>query len=187
MTPTVSPMTGTVVQVLARPGDTVRAGRPVVILESMKMEHEVLAGATGTIRQVAVAPGDTVAAGDQLLVIEDGAVSEAEVEHRGHRRPRAYSGRPGRSARPSGPGARRGPSRSRGPPAWSRASHRPRKSRRPLRPRHLRRVRRPGDRRPARPAFPRRPAAEHAGGRVHRWRGPRQRRPLRRGTRRDAW
>jgi acetyl-CoA carboxylase carboxyltransferase component len=79
MTPTVSPMTGTVVQVLAEPGDTVRAGRPVVILESMKMEHEVLAGATGTIRQVVVAPGDTVAAGDQLLVIEDGAVSEADI------------------------------------------------------------------------------------------------------------
>jgi acetyl-CoA carboxylase carboxyltransferase component len=79
MTPTVSPMTGTVVQVLAQPGDTVRAGRPVVILESMKMEHEVLAGATGTIRQVVVAPGDSVAAGDQLVVIEDGAVSEADV------------------------------------------------------------------------------------------------------------
>jgi acetyl-CoA carboxylase carboxyltransferase component len=50
-----------------------------VILESMKMEHEVLAGATGTIRRVVVAPGDTVAAGDQLLVIEDGAVSEGDV------------------------------------------------------------------------------------------------------------
>jgi acetyl-CoA carboxylase carboxyltransferase component len=71
-------MTGTVVQVLASPGDIVRAGRPVVILESMKMEHEVLAGATGTVRQVAVTPGDTVAAGDQLLLIEDGAVSEAD-------------------------------------------------------------------------------------------------------------
>jgi pyruvate/2-oxoglutarate dehydrogenase complex dihydrolipoamide acyltransferase (E2) component len=91
VTPTVSPMTGTVVQVLAQPGDIVRAGRPVVILESMKMEHEVLAGATGTIRQVAVAPGDTVAAGDQLLVIEDGAVSEvdggtAATVDAGHRR-----------------------------------------------------------------------------------------------------
>jgi acetyl-CoA carboxylase carboxyltransferase component len=78
MTPTVSPMTGTVVQVLAEPGDPVREGRPVVILESMKMEHEVLAGSTGTIREVAVAPGDTVAVGDQLVVIEDGAVSETD-------------------------------------------------------------------------------------------------------------
>jgi acetyl-CoA carboxylase carboxyltransferase component len=82
MTPTVSPMTGTVVQVLAEPGDTVRADRPVVILESMKMEHEVLAGSTGTVSRVTVAPGDTVAAGDQLLIIEDGAVPDAGVETR---------------------------------------------------------------------------------------------------------
>jgi acetyl-CoA carboxylase carboxyltransferase component len=73
-------MTGTVVAVLAEPGDTVRAGRPVVILESMKMEHEVLAGSTGTVRQVAVVTGDTVAAGDQLLIIEDGVVQDAELE-----------------------------------------------------------------------------------------------------------
>jgi acetyl-CoA carboxylase carboxyltransferase component len=80
MTPTVSPMTGTVVAVLAEPGDTIRAGRPVVILESMKMEHEVLADSTGTIRQVAVATGDTVAAGDQLFTIEDGVVPDAELD-----------------------------------------------------------------------------------------------------------
>ena len=65
-------MAGTVVQVLAEPGETVRAGRPVVILESMKMEHEVAAASTGTVRQVTVSPGDTVAAGDQLVVIEEG-------------------------------------------------------------------------------------------------------------------
>jgi acetyl-CoA carboxylase carboxyltransferase component len=64
--------------VLAGIGDTVRAGRPVVILESMKMEHEVPAASTGTIRQVAVAPGDAVAAGDQLVVIEEGVVEETE-------------------------------------------------------------------------------------------------------------
>jgi acetyl-CoA carboxylase carboxyltransferase component len=80
MTPTVSPMIGTVVEVLVAAGDTVKAGRPVVILESMKMEHEVLAGSTGTIRQVSVAPGDTVAAGDPLIIIEDGTIAETAVE-----------------------------------------------------------------------------------------------------------
>jgi acetyl-CoA carboxylase carboxyltransferase component len=79
MTPTVSPMTGTVVQVLAEPGDSVREGRPVVILESMKMEHEVLAGSSGTVRQVRVTAGDSVAAGDALLVIEDGDIPDADV------------------------------------------------------------------------------------------------------------
>jgi acetyl-CoA carboxylase carboxyltransferase component len=74
--PTVSPLAGTVVEVLVQPNDDVREGRPVVILESMKMEHEVAAGSTGTVRQVSVKPGDTVAAGDELLLIEDGVVDE---------------------------------------------------------------------------------------------------------------
>jgi acetyl-CoA carboxylase carboxyltransferase component len=79
MTPTVSPLAGTVVEVLAGPGDTVRAGRPVVILESMKMEHEVPAAVTGTVQVVVVSPGDTVAAGDELIVIADGVVDDAEA------------------------------------------------------------------------------------------------------------
>jgi acetyl-CoA carboxylase carboxyltransferase component len=78
--PTVSPLAGTVVEVLVQPSDDVREGRPVVIVESMKMEHEVAAASTGTVRQVAVRPGDTVAAGDQLLLIEDGVVAEAAPE-----------------------------------------------------------------------------------------------------------
>jgi len=79
VTPTVSPMAGTVVEVLVGPSDVVRAGRSVVILESMKMEHEVPSASTGTVRQVAVAPGDTVAAGDQLILVEDGAVDQADA------------------------------------------------------------------------------------------------------------
>jgi acetyl-CoA carboxylase carboxyltransferase component len=78
--PTVSPMTGTVASVLVEPGDTVRAGRPIVVLESMKMEHEVAASSTGTVHRVAVSPGDTVAAGDQLVIIADGAVEEVEAD-----------------------------------------------------------------------------------------------------------
>src|SRR5581483_2452711 len=53
------------------------SGRPVVVLESMKMEHEVASAATGLIRQVAVRPGDVVAAGDQLLLIEEGEVADS--------------------------------------------------------------------------------------------------------------
>ena len=73
-------MAGTVVGVLVESGETVRVGHPIVVLESMKMEHEVLAAATGTVRQVAVEPGDTVAPGDQLVIIEDGVVDEAAAQ-----------------------------------------------------------------------------------------------------------
>ncbi|HVA74423.1 MAG TPA: carboxyl transferase domain-containing protein [Acidimicrobiales bacterium] len=77
LTPTVAPMVGTVAAVLTGPGDQVIAGRPVVILESMKMEHEVMAASSGTVRHVVVNPGDTVATGDHLLLVEEGEVDAA--------------------------------------------------------------------------------------------------------------
>jgi acetyl-CoA carboxylase carboxyltransferase component len=71
-----APLTGTVVEVLVEPGDEVRAGKPVVILESMKMEHEVPAPSSGRIRAVAVSRGDTVNSGDKLLTIDEGHVTD---------------------------------------------------------------------------------------------------------------
>jgi acetyl-CoA carboxylase carboxyltransferase component len=76
-TSTVSPMTGTVAALLVAPGDAVREGRPVVILESMKMEHEVPAASTGRVHSVTVRLGDTVAAGDELLIVENGEAHDA--------------------------------------------------------------------------------------------------------------
>jgi acetyl-CoA carboxylase carboxyltransferase component len=74
-TPTVSPIAGTVVDILVAVGDEVHSGRPVVVLESMKMEHEVVSASTGLVRAVAVSPGGVVAAGDQLLVVEERELS----------------------------------------------------------------------------------------------------------------
>ena len=47
-----SPLQAQVVQWLAAPGDTVRTGDVVVILEAMKMEHEVRATADGRVKEV---------------------------------------------------------------------------------------------------------------------------------------
>jgi geranyl-CoA carboxylase alpha subunit len=55
-----APMTGTVSAVRVRPGDAVRRGQCLVILEAMKMEHEIVAPRDGTIAAVLVAPGDQV-------------------------------------------------------------------------------------------------------------------------------
>ena len=55
-----SPLPGTVVRVVTSLGATVRTGDPIVILESMKMEHVVAAKATGTITSVSVTAGDAV-------------------------------------------------------------------------------------------------------------------------------
>jgi len=87
-TSAMSPMSGTVAALLVGPGDTVREGRPVVILESMKMEHEVPAPSTGRVHSVAVKLGDTVAAGDELLIVEDGEAHDAD-SHADHEVDRA--------------------------------------------------------------------------------------------------
>ena len=72
-----SPLIGTVVAVNASPGDAVRAGHEVIVLESMKMEHPVMADADGTIASITVAVGDTVEENQILFTITPGAVANA--------------------------------------------------------------------------------------------------------------
>ena len=55
-----APMTGTVSAVRVRAGDPVRKGQCLVILEAMKMEHEIVAPRDGTIAAVLVNPGEQV-------------------------------------------------------------------------------------------------------------------------------
>ncbi len=62
-----APMPGSVLAVRVRDGDSVRAGDVLVVLESMKMELEVVAPAAGTVQGLAVAPGDRVSGGQLLL------------------------------------------------------------------------------------------------------------------------
>ena len=64
-----SPILGTVFKITVKPGDTVRANREILILESMKMEHPVEAGVEGTIAAVLVTEGDTISAGQVLVHI----------------------------------------------------------------------------------------------------------------------
>ena len=65
-----TPMQGTVVKVLVAVGDTVEAGQPVVVLEAMKMENNLLAGCSGTVGEIRVAAGDLVGGGDLVVLIE---------------------------------------------------------------------------------------------------------------------
>ena len=67
-----TPMQGTVVKVLVAVGDTVEAGEPVVVLEAMKMENNLLAGCGGTVSEVRVAAGELVGGGDLVVMIEPG-------------------------------------------------------------------------------------------------------------------
>jgi acetyl/propionyl-CoA carboxylase alpha subunit len=65
-----APMPGKVIRLAAAEGDAVEAGDVLVVLEAMKMEHELTAPAAGTVADLRVAEGDQVEAGTALAVIE---------------------------------------------------------------------------------------------------------------------
>ncbi len=67
----VAPMPGNVVRIGADRGERVRSGQPIVVLEAMKMEHQIVAPADGLVAEVRVALGDQVQAGDVLAVMEE--------------------------------------------------------------------------------------------------------------------
>lgn len=71
-----SPLAGVVVEVAAVDA-VVSAGEAVVVLESMKMHHDVAAPAGGVVRDLRVAVGDRVEAGDALLSLEPDASAAA--------------------------------------------------------------------------------------------------------------
>jgi propionyl-CoA carboxylase alpha chain len=76
----VAPMPGTVVRVEAAAGRRVSAGQPVLVLEAMKMEHQIVAPADGVLAEVRVAPGDQVQAGDVLATVTgDGTATEEDT------------------------------------------------------------------------------------------------------------
>ena len=60
MTPIRSPLQAQIVQWQVAPGDSVQAGALLVILEAMKMEHEVRAEHAGSVGELFFANGDVV-------------------------------------------------------------------------------------------------------------------------------
>lgn len=64
-----APMPGNIVGVKVKPGDQVKAGQVVVVLEAMKMENEITAPVDGTVKEVAVKEGQTVQSGEPMVVL----------------------------------------------------------------------------------------------------------------------
>ncbi|MER5352724.1 biotin carboxylase N-terminal domain-containing protein [Kitasatospora sp. NPDC002551] len=65
-----APMPGTVVRTTAAVGDTVTAGRPLLVLEAMKMEHRITAPADGVLVELRATPGQQVETGALLAVVK---------------------------------------------------------------------------------------------------------------------
>lgn len=65
-------LAGTIWKVLVEPGETVDAGQPVAILESMKMEFQVTSPEAGKVHEILTPPGHTVRHGQAMMIFERG-------------------------------------------------------------------------------------------------------------------
>ena len=64
-----SPMPGNILRVLVNVGDTVSENQPLMILEAMKMENEIVAPKAGVVAGIHVKEGQVVNPGDALITI----------------------------------------------------------------------------------------------------------------------
>jgi biotin carboxyl carrier protein len=65
-----APMPGKIIDVLVREGAAVLRGEPVVILEAMKMQNEIVSPVNGTIIKVSAKPNTNVMKDDLLVEIK---------------------------------------------------------------------------------------------------------------------
>ena len=110
----VAPFAGTVIAIAHEPDEPVAPGTALVVLEAMKMEHEVIAQDGGVVRRVDVSVGDTVTEG-QVLAILSPVPTAARAQRLRKRRPipTSYGKISERSASATRSGStRRGPTRS---------------------------------------------------------------------------
>lgn len=77
-----TPLQGTIVSIDVNPGDAVRRGQQVAVMEAMKMEHVITADAGGIVLSVAVTPGAAVMPGHPVVFIQEtgDATEEAAAE-----------------------------------------------------------------------------------------------------------
>jgi biotin carboxyl carrier protein len=61
-------MAGTVVRILKKAGESVKAGEPIIVLEAMKMENEIVSPADGVV-ELLIEEGDKVGAGQVIAYV----------------------------------------------------------------------------------------------------------------------
>ena len=64
-----APLPGIVLKHVKNAGDSIEEDEVIMIIESMKMETEIIATGTGTLTELSVKEGDQISAGDKLAVI----------------------------------------------------------------------------------------------------------------------
>ena len=65
-----APMPGTVLEVFVQPGEEIREGDKLLILEAMKMENVLKAPGDGVVKSIQVKTGSAVSKNEVLIVLE---------------------------------------------------------------------------------------------------------------------
>jgi biotin carboxyl carrier protein len=73
-----APMAGKIIQILVQPGDAVKVGDVLLILEAMKMEQQILAPQDGVVDRILCRENDQVSAGAELIVMRETAEISAD-------------------------------------------------------------------------------------------------------------
>jgi len=63
----IAPLPGLILKIHVKPGDVVKAGQNLVVMEAMKMENDVQAPGNGTVKSILIKEGDSVNEGDVLI------------------------------------------------------------------------------------------------------------------------
>lgn len=66
-----SGMPGKIIEIFVNPGDIVKANKPLLIMEAMKMENEMRATKDVKIKEICVKQGDSVESGALLIKFEE--------------------------------------------------------------------------------------------------------------------
>ena len=75
-----APMQGMIVKFEVKKGDEIWKGKPLLIMEAMKMEHEVHSSMSGIVKEIKVQPQDTVFEGHSLMTIELAEVKQKDTK-----------------------------------------------------------------------------------------------------------
>lgn len=65
-----APMPGRAVKILVQPGERVKAGKALLVIEAMKMENEIRAPRDGVVAQIGCVEGAAVEGGQELVILE---------------------------------------------------------------------------------------------------------------------
>ena len=65
---------GTIIKIQVEAGDKVAIGMPLIVMEAMKMEHQIKADRNGTINSVSVSENEIIVEGHPLVFIEEGDI-----------------------------------------------------------------------------------------------------------------